>query len=171
MPRAPGGQCDWIRILWHPTAFFGEDARRLPLCLEPFEAAAVLAGFEKALVAQLASRSMADPKLFGRMLTVQDTESRFVSCLKTSARGNSFIKLKVCLDPEAGQLALKWAMTEHCRLSWALGCRKSSESSRISPQPAHDRTPSCCHAARARQKTLTMTAIATPPDDDDRMTG
>ncbi|OLP76162.1 hypothetical protein AK812_SmicGene43938 [Symbiodinium microadriaticum] len=57
-----------------------------------------LAGFEKALVAQLASRSMADPKLFGRMLTTQDTEGRFVSCLKTSTRGNSFIKLKVCLD-------------------------------------------------------------------------
>ena len=28
----------------------------------------------------------------------QDTEGRFVSCLKTSTRGNSFIKLKVCLD-------------------------------------------------------------------------
>ena len=92
-------QCDWIRILWHPTAYNGEDARRLPLCLEPNEAAAAeLVGFEKALVAQLASRSMADPKLFGRMLTTQDTESRFVSCLKTSTRGNSFIKLKVCLD-------------------------------------------------------------------------
>ena len=92
-------QCGWIRILWHPTAYNGEDARRLPLCLEPNEAAAAeLAGFEKALVAQLASRSMADPKLFGRMLTTQDTEGRFVSCLKTSTRGNSFIKLKVCLD-------------------------------------------------------------------------
>ena len=92
-------QCDWIRILWHPSAYNGEEARRLPLCLERNEtAAAELAGFEKALVAQLASRSMADPKLFGRMLTTQDTESRFVSCLKTSTRGNSFIKLKVCLD-------------------------------------------------------------------------
>ena len=28
----------------------------------------------------------------------QDTEGRFASCLKTSTRGNSFIKLKVCLD-------------------------------------------------------------------------
>ena len=69
---------DWIRILWHPSAYNGEEARRLPLCLEHNEtAAAELAGFEKALVAQLASRSMADPKLFGRMLTTQDTESRF----------------------------------------------------------------------------------------------
>ena len=92
-------QCDWIRILWHPTAYNGEDARRLPLCLERNEAAAAeLAGFEKTLVAQLASKSVADPKLFGRMLTPQDAESRFVSCLKTSTRGNSFIKLKVCLD-------------------------------------------------------------------------
>ena len=91
-------QCDWIRILWHPTAYNGEDARRLPLCLEPNEAAAAeLARFEKILVAQLASRSQADPKLFGRMLTTQDTEGRLVSCLKTSSRGNSFIKLKVCL--------------------------------------------------------------------------
>ena len=71
-------QCDWIRILWHPTAYNGEDARRLPLCLEPNQAA--------------------DPKIFGRMLTTQDTEGRFVSCLKTSTRGNSFIKLKVALD-------------------------------------------------------------------------
>ena len=64
---------------------------------EPNQAAATeLAGFEKALVAQLAARSQTDPKLFGRMLTTQDTESRFVSCLKTSTRGNSFIKLKVC---------------------------------------------------------------------------
>ena len=92
-------QCDWIRVLWHPTGYNGEDARRLPLCLEPNEAAAAeLAGFEKALVAQLAGRSTADPKLFGRTLTTQDMESRFVSCLKTSTRGNSFIKLKVCLD-------------------------------------------------------------------------
>ena len=90
---------DWIRILWHPSAYNGEEARRLPLCLEPSEGAtAELAGLEKAIVAQLASRSLADPKLFGRMLTTQDTESRFVSCLKTSTRGNSFIKLKVCLD-------------------------------------------------------------------------
>ena len=80
---------DWIRILWHPSAYNG---------LLNEAAAAELAGFEKTLVAQLASRSMADPKLFGRMLTTQDTESRFVSCLKTSMRGNSFIKLKVCLD-------------------------------------------------------------------------
>ena len=90
---------DWIRILWHPSAYNGEEVRRLPLCLEPSEGAtAELAGLEKAIVAQLASRSLADPKLFGRMLTTQDTESRFVSCLKTSTRGNSFIKLKVCLD-------------------------------------------------------------------------
>ena len=91
--------CDWIRILWHPSAYNGEDARRLPLCLEPSEAArAELAGFEKALVAQLASRTVADPKIFGRLLTTQDMESRFVSCLKKSTRGNPFIKLKLCLD-------------------------------------------------------------------------
>ena len=23
-------QCDWIRVLWHPTAYNGEDARRAP---------------------------------------------------------------------------------------------------------------------------------------------
>ena len=114
--------------------------RRLPLCLEPNQAAATeLAGFEKALVAQLAARSQTDPKLFGRMLTTQDTESRFVSCLKTSTRGNSFIKLKVCLDqvrlwdaqgqslPEMGDLSNReckvraelkqvWMMSGQCGL-------------------------------------------------------
>ena len=127
-------QCDWIRILWHPTAYNGEDARRLPLCLEPKEAAAAeLAGFEKALVAQLASRSMADPKLFGRMLTMQDTEGRFVSCLKTSTRGNSFIKLKVCLDqvrlwdaqgqplPEMGDLTNRECNLDDERPVWPAG--------------------------------------------------
>ena len=122
------------------TAYNGEDARRLPLCLEPNQAAATeLAGFEKALVAQLAARSQTDPKLFGRMLTTQDTESRFVSCLKTSTRGNSFIKLKVCLDqvrlwdaqgqslPEMGDLSNReckvraelkqvWMMSGQCGL-------------------------------------------------------
>ena len=59
-------QCDWIRILWHPAAYNGEDARRLPLCLEPNQAPATeLAGFEKALVAQLAARSQADSKILG----------------------------------------------------------------------------------------------------------
>ena len=45
-------------------------------------------------MAQLASRTLADPKIFGRLLTTQDMES----CLKKSTRGNPFIKLKVCLD-------------------------------------------------------------------------
>ncbi|OLP99211.1 hypothetical protein AK812_SmicGene18254 [Symbiodinium microadriaticum] len=82
-------QCDWIRILWHSTAY-------------------------KALVAQLASRSMADPKLFGCMLTTQDTESRFVSCLNTSTQSNSFIKLKVCW--ERAELKQVWMMSGQCGL-------------------------------------------------------
>ena len=67
--------------------------------LEPSEAAcAELAAIEKEIVAQLASRSVADRNVFSKMLTTREAEERFVSCLKTSARGRNFIKLKV--DPE-----------------------------------------------------------------------
>ena len=38
------------------------------------------------------------PKLFGRRQTTSDVQERFVSCLKTSTRGNPFIKVKVLLD-------------------------------------------------------------------------
>ena len=97
--REDGGpavwQCDWIRILWAPHSLQRRGRGECPSAWSNEAVAAELAGF--ILVAQ-ASRCMADPKLFGRMLTTQDTESRFVSCLETSTRGNSFIKLKVCLD-------------------------------------------------------------------------
>ena len=90
---------EWMRILWHPSPYGSEEARRLPLCLEPNEAAvADLETLEKDVKSQLTQRSLGDAKIFGRYLTASDVEARFVSCLKTSARGNSFIKLKVDLS-------------------------------------------------------------------------
>ena len=90
---------EWLRILWHPSAYNGEEARRLPLCLEPREeACAELAALEKAVASQLSERSLDEPKLFGRRQTTSDVQERFVSCLKTSTRGNPFIKVKVLLD-------------------------------------------------------------------------
>ena len=78
---------------------YGEEARRLPLCLEPKEeACAELAALEKAVASQLSERSLDEPKLFGRRQTTSDVQERFVSCLKTSTRGNPFIKVKVLLD-------------------------------------------------------------------------
>ena len=89
---------EWLRILWHPSAYNGEEAR-LPLCLEPREeACAELAALEKAVASQLSERSLDEPKLFGRRQTTSDVQERFVSCLKTSTRGNPFIKVKVLLD-------------------------------------------------------------------------
>ena len=83
---------------WHPSAYNGEETRRLPLCLEPREeACAELAALEKAVASQLSERSLDEPKLFGRRQTTSDVQERFVSCLKTSTRGNPF-KVKVLLD-------------------------------------------------------------------------
>ena len=64
---------EWLRILWHPSAHNGEEARRLPLCLEPREeACAELAALEKAVASQLSERSLDEPKLFGRRQTTSD---------------------------------------------------------------------------------------------------
>ena len=83
----------------NPSPYGSEEGRRLPLCLEPNEAAAAdLETLEKDVKSQLTQRSLGDAKIFGRYLTASDVEARFVSCLKTSARGNSFIKLKVDLS-------------------------------------------------------------------------
>ena len=62
------------------------------------EACAELAALEKAVASQLSDRSLDEPKLFGRRQTTSDVQERFVSCLKTSTRGNPFIKVKVLLD-------------------------------------------------------------------------
>ena len=91
---------EWLRILWHPSPYGSQtEARRLPLCLEQNEAAkADLEAIEKDIKGQLTQRCLHDSKIFGRYLTASDVEGRFVSCLKTSSRGNSFIKLKVDLS-------------------------------------------------------------------------
>ncbi|CAE7913387.1 pfh1 [Symbiodinium necroappetens] len=90
---------EWTRILWHPSPYGSEEARRISLCLEPNEAAvADLKALEEDVKRQLTRRSLDDAKIFGRHLAASDVEARFVSCLKTSARGNSFIKLKVDLS-------------------------------------------------------------------------
>ena len=73
---------EWQKIIWHPAAFNDPTAKRVGLCLEPDEAS----------TAQLQE---IEPKVFGKFLTETDVKDRFQSCLKTSPRGGSYLKLKL----------------------------------------------------------------------------
>ena len=66
------------------------------LCLEPDEASkAQLQEIEQHLVRALTALSLSEPKVFGKFLTETDVKDRFQSCLKTSPRGGSYLKLKM----------------------------------------------------------------------------
>ena len=41
------------------------------------------------------SKSIHDPKIFGKLLVASEVEARLQSCLKTGQRGSSFLKLKL----------------------------------------------------------------------------
>ena len=43
----------------------------------------------------LTALSLSEPKVFGKFLTETDVKDRFQSCLKTSPRGGSYLKLKM----------------------------------------------------------------------------
>ena len=47
---------------------------------------------------ELSSKSMHDPKIFEKLLVASEVEARLQSCLKTSQRGSSFLKLKLNWD-------------------------------------------------------------------------
>ena len=66
------------------------------LCLEPDEASkAQLQEIEQHLVRALTALSLSESKVFGKFLTETDVKDRFQSCLKTSPRGGSYLKLKM----------------------------------------------------------------------------
>ena len=50
---------------------------------------------EQHLVRALTALSLSEPKVFGKFLTETDVKDRFQSCLKTSPRGGSYLKLKM----------------------------------------------------------------------------
>ena len=87
---------EWQKIIWHPAAFNDPTAKRVALCLEPDEAStAQLQEIEQHLVRALTALSLSEPKVFGKFLTETDVKDRFQSCLKTSPRGGSYLKLKL----------------------------------------------------------------------------
>ena len=87
---------EWQKIIWHPAAFNDPTAMRVGLCLEPDEASkAQLQEIEQHLVRALTALSLSEPKVFGKFLTEMDVKDRFQSCLKTSPRGGSYLKLKM----------------------------------------------------------------------------
>ena len=87
---------EWQKIIWHPAAFNDPSAKRVGLCLEPEEASkAQLQEIEQHLVRALTALSLSEPKVFGKFLTETDVKDRFQSCLKTSPRGGSYLKLKL----------------------------------------------------------------------------
>ena len=87
---------EWQKIIWHPAAFNDPSAMRVGLCLEPDEASkAQLQEIEQHLVRALTALYLSEPKVFGKFLTETDVKDRFQSCLKTSPRGGSYLKLKM----------------------------------------------------------------------------
>ena len=56
---------------------------------------AQLQEIEQHLVRALTALSLSEPKVFGKFLTETDVKDRFQSCLKTSPRGGSYLKLKL----------------------------------------------------------------------------
>ena len=87
---------EWQKIIWHLAAFNDPSAKRVGLCLEPDEASkAQLQEIEQHLVRALTALSLSEPKVFGKFLTETDVKDRFQSCLKTSPRNGSYLKLKM----------------------------------------------------------------------------
>ena len=139
--RAPEwSSAEWLKILWHPSGFKDPDARRVSLSLEADEGVKTFfRGVEEHLVRSLAALSIKDSRLFGKPQTEAEVKERFLSCLKTNARCEAFVKTKMDWDKlriwgpkgevlkEPGELAGReckvrcelrqvWLMTGQCGL-------------------------------------------------------
>ena len=131
---------EWLKILWRPSGFKDPDARRVSLSLEADEGVKTLfRGVEEHLVRSLAALSIKDSRLFGKPQAETEVKERFLSCLKTNARCEAFLKTKMDWDrvriwgpqgevlKEVGELAGRecrvrcelrqvWLMTGQCGL-------------------------------------------------------
>ena len=97
--RPPTWTSDWLRIIWHPSAYGEPEARRVNLCVEPDDAAQNhFEAVERKLAQELSSKSIHDPKIFGKLIVASEVEARLQSCLKTGQRGSRFLKLKLNWD-------------------------------------------------------------------------
>ena len=82
-------------VMWEPSAYKDAAGDRVNVCLEATEEAlAAVAGWEAAAAKMAAKQA---PAMFGKPLTEAQLLERFQSCLKTSAQGVKFVKLKATL--------------------------------------------------------------------------
>ena len=59
--RPPTWTSDWLRIIWHPSAYGEPEARRVNLCVEPDDAAREhFEAVERKLAQELSSKSIHD---------------------------------------------------------------------------------------------------------------
>ena len=82
-------------VMWEPSAYKDAAGDRVNVCLEATEEAlAAVESWEAAAAKMAAEQASA---MFGKPLTETQLLERFQSCLKTSAQGVKFVKLKATL--------------------------------------------------------------------------
>ena len=82
-------------VMWEPSAYKDAAGDRVNVCLEATEEAlSTVADWEAAAAKMAAKQASA---MFGKPLTEAQLQERFQSCLKTSAQGVKFVKLKATL--------------------------------------------------------------------------
>ena len=82
-------------VMWEPSAYKDAAGDRVNVCLEATEEVLAAVGSWEAAAAKMAAKLA--PAMFGKPLTEAQLQERFQSCLKTSAQGAKFVKLKATL--------------------------------------------------------------------------
>ena len=82
-------------VMWEPSAYKDAAGDRVNVCLEATEEAVTAVASWEATAAKMAAKQA--PAMFGKALTEAQLQERFQSCLKTSAQGVKFVKLKATL--------------------------------------------------------------------------
>ena len=82
-------------VMWEPSAYKDAAGDRVNVCLEATEEALAAVESWEASAAKMAAKQA--PSMFGKPLTEAQLLERFQSCLKTSAQGVKFLKLKATL--------------------------------------------------------------------------
>ena len=83
----------WAAVVWEPSAYAEGD--RVNVCLEASEELAEAVSKWETAVVGLATKHAAS--MFGKPLSHAQMQERFQSCLKTSAQGLNFLKLKATM--------------------------------------------------------------------------
>ena len=82
-------------VMWEPSAYKDAAGDRVNVCLEATEEVLAAVGSWETAAAKMAAKQA--PAMFGKPLTEAQLQERFQSCLKTSAQGVKFVKLKATL--------------------------------------------------------------------------